>query len=133
LRDADVQPAEIGHVNAHGVATIAADLAEARALARVFGPQQVPVTALKGFFGNLASGCGAVELIGSLLGARLGAIPPTLNCDDPDPSCHLDLVRGAPRLTKNALFVNTNLTNRGQASAVVVRAEAAGTAPAAGT
>jgi 3-oxoacyl-[acyl-carrier-protein] synthase II len=133
LRDAGLEPAEIGHVNAHGAATIASDLAEARALARVFGARQVPVTALKGFFGNLVSGCGAVELVGSLLGARLGAIPPTLNCDDPDPGCHLDFVRGAPRPTNNPLFVNTNLTNRGQASALVVRAETATAAQVAGT
>ena len=59
-------PPEIGHVNAHGSATVASDLAEARAIRRVFGEGAdggVPVTALKGYFGNIVSGCGAVELI----------------------------------------------------------------------
>ena len=66
LRDAQLAPDEVGHVNAHGAATIVSDLAEARALNRVFGPKRsVPVTALKGFFGNIVSGSGAVELVGN--------------------------------------------------------------------
>ncbi len=98
------------------------DLAEARALHRVFGPgPSVPVAALKGFVGNLVSGCGAVELIASLMGVNRGLIPPTLNCDDPDPACDLDVVRGAPRPTDNPVFLNTNLTRHGQAAALVVR------------
>jgi 3-oxoacyl-[acyl-carrier-protein] synthase II len=123
LRDAGLTPGEIGHVNAHGAATQAADLAEARALARVFGEGGVPVTALKGFMGNLVSGCGAVELIGSLLGVNRGRIPRTLNCDEPDPACPIDLVRGGSRPTANPTFLTTNLTRHGQAAALVVRGE----------
>ena len=121
LRDAGLGPAEIGHVNAHGAATIASDLAESRAFTRVFGPAGVPVTALKGFMGNLVSGCGAVELIASLLGVNRGLVPPTLNCDDPDPACDLDLVLGAPRAIDNPTFLNTNLTRHGQAAALAIR------------
>ena len=79
----------LGHVNAHGAATVVSDLAEARAIGRVFGegPGGVPVTALKGYMGNIVSGCGAVELIASLLGVNRGLIPATLNCDEPDPAC----------------------------------------------
>ena len=85
LEEAGLEPAEIGHVNAHGSATRVSDLAEARAFRRIFGPGGVPVTALKGYMGNLASGCGAVELIASLIGVNRGKIPPILNCDEPDP------------------------------------------------
>jgi 3-oxoacyl-[acyl-carrier-protein] synthase II len=122
LRDAGLTPGEIGHVNAHGAATPVSDLAESRALHRVFGRDgSVPVTALKGYFGNLVSGCGAVELIGSLLGVNHGLIPPVLNCEDPDPACDLDLVLGKPRPTENPIFLKTNLTRHGQAAALVVR------------
>lgn len=123
LRDAGLSPGEVGHVNAHGAATVVSDLAEARAIRRVFNdaPAPAPVTALKGYLGNIVSGCGAVELIASLLGVNRGVIPPVLNCEEPDPECDLDLVRGAPRRTDNATFVNTNLTRHGQASALVVR------------
>jgi 3-oxoacyl-[acyl-carrier-protein] synthase II len=121
LRDAGLEPSQIGHVNAHGVAMPVSDLAEARAYARVFGAHAVPVTGLKGFMGNLVSGCGAIELIGSLLGVNRGLIPPTLNCDEPDPACPIDVVRGAPRPTESPTFVNVNLTRLGQAAALVVR------------
>ena len=71
----------------------------------------LPVTALKGYFGNLASGCGAVELIGSLIGVNRGMIPPVLNCDDPDPAWP---GRGPRRAAANPqpTFVNTNITAR---------------------
>lgn len=122
LRDGGLAPAEIGHVNAHGAATRLSDLAEARALRRVFGDRgSVAVTALKGYFGNIVSGCGAVELIASLLGVRRGLIPQTLNCDDPDPECDLDVVRDAPRPTESPIFLKTNLTRHGQAAALIVK------------
>jgi 3-oxoacyl-[acyl-carrier-protein] synthase II len=122
LRDAGLEPGQLGHVNAHGSATIDSDLAESRAFGRVFGPEGVPVTALKGYLGNIVSGCGAVELLASLISLNLGAIPPVLNCDEPDLACRLDIVRNSPRATDNLTFANTNLTRHGQAAALVVRA-----------
>jgi 3-oxoacyl-[acyl-carrier-protein] synthase II len=72
--------------------------------------------------GNLVSGCGAVELIASLLGVNQGLIPATLNCDEPDPAFgKIDLVTGSARPTDNLTFLNTNVTRHGQAAAVVVR------------
>ena len=122
LKDAGLRPDEIGHVNAHGAATVESDLAESRALARIFGDRGVPVTALKGYMGNSVSGCGGVELLASLISLRQGAIPPAINCDEIDPACPVDLVRSSPRPTTNLTFVNTNLTRHGQAAALVVRA-----------
>jgi 3-oxoacyl-[acyl-carrier-protein] synthase II len=121
LEEAGLQPSEIGHVNAHGSATRASDLAEARALQRIFGPRGVPVTALKGYMGNLASGCGAVELIASLVSVNRGKIPPILNCDQPDLEFELDLILKSPRSSRSPTFVKTNVTPLGQAAAVVVR------------
>jgi 3-oxoacyl-[acyl-carrier-protein] synthase II len=120
LHDAGLTPGDIGHVNAHGAATIVSDKAEAAAYRRVFGPRAVPVTALKGYFGNIASGGSAVELVGSLLGVNRGLIPPTLNCDEPDPALELDVVVGEPRPTKNPVFLKSSLTRHGQAAALVV-------------
>jgi 3-oxoacyl-[acyl-carrier-protein] synthase II len=121
LEDAGLNPSDIGHVNAHGSATRTSDLAEARALRRIFGAGGVPVTALKGYMGNLVSGCGSVELIASLVAASRGWIPPILNCDHPDPQMEADLVLGSPRSCDNPTFVKTNLTPLGQAAALVIR------------
>jgi 3-oxoacyl-[acyl-carrier-protein] synthase II len=121
LREAGLSPSDIGHVNAHGSATRVSDLAEARAIERIFGAKAVPVTALKGYMGNLAAGSGAVELAASLISVNQGRIPPVLNCENPDPECELDLVLKSPRATRNPTFVNTNLTPHGQASVLVIR------------
>lgn len=127
LADAGLESEQVGHVNAHGAATQASDLAEARALRRVFGSgPTVPVTALKGYIGNLASGCGAVELLASLLAVNRGLVPAVLNCDDPDPECDLDLVVGGPRPTENPTFLTTNVTRHGQAAALIVRGNPGG-------
>jgi 3-oxoacyl-[acyl-carrier-protein] synthase II len=71
--------------------------------------------------GNLVSGCGSVELIASLMAANRGMIPTILNCDRPDPEIEADLVLGSPRPAHNPIFVKTNLTPLGQASALVIR------------
>ena len=120
LRDAELEPSAIGHVNAHGAATVVSDAAEAAALGRVFG-RATPITALKGFLGNSVSGCGAIELIASLMGVNRGLIPHTLNCDRP--AFDLDFVRDRPRPTDNPVFLSANVTRHGQAAAIVVRGE----------
>jgi len=125
LREAGLPPTAIGHINAHGSGSRVGDLAEARAFHRVFGENPPPVIGLKGHMGTLASGCGAVELAASLLGLHRGLVPPTLNCENPDPACSLDVVRGRPRSIENPIFVNTNYTANGQAAALVVRATTA--------
>jgi 3-oxoacyl-[acyl-carrier-protein] synthase II len=121
LAEAGLEPAQIGHVNAHGSATKISDMAEARALERIFGARGVAVTALKGYLGNIVSGAGGVELIASLIGVNRGYIPAVLNCEQPEPGLELDLVFKSPRPTRNPTFVNTNLTPNGQAAAVVIR------------
>lgn len=122
INDADLEPAQIGHINAHGAGAKISDLAEAHAFNRVFGPgRSIPVTGLKGYIGNLASGSGSVELLGSLLGIRHGMIPATLNCDNLDPAINLDVVRGAPRPTSNPVFLKNSLTRLGQAAALVIK------------
>jgi 3-oxoacyl-[acyl-carrier-protein] synthase II len=123
IEEAGLKPADIGHVNAHGSAGRVSDLAEARAFRRIFGPGQIPVTALKGYMGTLASGCGAVEMAASLIGVNRGGIPAILNCEQPDAEIELDLdlVLKTPRPTQNPVFVTTNLTPNGQAAALVIR------------
>ncbi|MGE3822540.1 MAG: beta-ketoacyl-[acyl-carrier-protein] synthase family protein, partial [Isosphaeraceae bacterium] len=122
LRDAGLTPDAVGHVNAHGLGTVASDLAESRGIHSVFGDSRTPVTALKGYLGSLVSGCGAVELIGSLLAVNHGRVPPILNCDQPDPACApLSLVRERPLAIENPIFAKCNVTRHGQAAALIVQ------------
>lgn len=123
LRSADLSPADIGHINAHGIGLPDVDRCEAEAILDVFGPErgrQVPVTALKSFLGNSGAGSGLLELAGSILGLERGVIPFTLNYDTPDPQCPLHVVSRALQPTANKIVLKLNVTRIGQASAAVV-------------
>jgi len=120
LRDADIAAADIGHVNAHGLSDTESDREEALAINDIFGGRDVPVTALKSYFGNAGSACGSLELAGSLMAFQEGVIPRTLNYETPDPACPLNVVHGTPLATKNGVVLSINVTRMGQASALIV-------------
>jgi len=118
LRDAQMSVADIGHVNAHGLSTIEDDAYEANAIQRSLG--DVPVTALKSYFGHLGVGSGAVELVASVLGLQQGEIPRTLNYETPDSNCPIRVIRDRP-LTgalPTAITLNQNLA--GQSAALLI-------------
>ena len=121
LRDANLAPEAIGHVNAHGLSDPQMDAEEAMAIHDVFGDYatEVPVTSLKGYLGNTDSGCGTLELAGSLMALKQGVVPPTLNFENADPECPLNVVHGEPLPITNKVVLNLNFTAFGQASAVV--------------
>ena len=123
LRDAGLEPTSVGHVNAHGLSTLAVDRAEARALQRVFGSHvaQVPVVAAKSNFGNLGAGGSVVELMGSILAFRHGSLFPLLNYESPDPDCPIRAVVD-PATPPGASVLKWSVTPQGQASAIVVGA-----------
>ncbi len=122
LSDADLSPADVGHVNAHGLGTIRCDINEAAAIHNVFGKraETVPVTALKSCLGNSGAGAGTLELAGSLMALKHGFVPATLNYESPDPACILNIVHTKPLPMTNKIVLNINVTSQGQASALVV-------------
>ena len=97
LRDAGLAAADIGHVNAHGTATLAGDAAEAASLADVFGPRGVPVSATKAIHGHLLGAAGAFELAATLRALAVRRLPPTAHAAASDPALPIDLVAGAGR------------------------------------
>ncbi len=123
LRDAGATPADVGHINAHGLATPRSDAAEARAIGEVFGPlaERVPVTALKSYFGNLGAGSGVVELACSVLALREGRLPRVLNYETPDPDCPLAIVQDDATPAGRS-FLKLSTTPQGQAAVLYVTA-----------
>ncbi|WP_335972519.1 ketosynthase chain-length factor [Streptomyces sp. CA2R106] len=121
LADARVAPDEVDVVFADAAGLPALDRVEADALAAVFGPSAVPVTAPKTATGRLGSGAAPLDLAGALLALRHGVIPPTVHVT-PDPGYRIDLVTGAAReaALRTALVVARGYG--GFNSAVVVRA-----------
>lgn len=122
LKSSGVEPGDIGHINAHGLGDTVYDVNEFQAIQDTFGDKatEVPVTALKSYFGNSGSACGIVEASGSLVALKQGVIPATLNYETPDPDCPLNVVRNEPLPMDNKLFLNISTTTFGQASASVI-------------
>jgi len=109
LSDAAISPADVEYINAHGTSTVLNDVSETKAIRAALGEhsKKVPVSSNKSMFGHLLGAAGAVEAIFTVLTIRDGIIPPTLNCDTPDPECDLDYV---PNIARKAL-VNIALSN----------------------
>jgi len=97
LEDAGLTPADVGHVNAHGTSTPLNDLAESRAIHKVFGEPGPPVTSAKGLTGHSLGAAGAIEAVASALTIFHGVIPPTAGLEQLDPEIGLDVVVGAAR------------------------------------
>lgn len=97
LADAEVAPGDVGHINAHGTSTPLNDLAEAQAIAKVFGSPGPPVTSVKGVTGHALGGAGAIEAVAAVLSIDRCLIPPTAGYGEPDPEIPLDVVHGAAR------------------------------------
>lgn len=117
MESAGIQTGEVGLVKAHGVSTVADDRAEAAAIRQVLG--DAPVTALKGFFGNIDSAGGAVELATLLVSLAEGHVPATLNCTSLDPQCPVNIVT-EPRAIGSPYVVAMNHNFYGQAAAAVL-------------
>lgn len=121
LKMAGLRSNDVGHVNAHGLSTVDDDIAEASAIRDELG--DVPVTAPKSFFGNLAAGTGIVEMAASILAFAEKKIPFTLNYELPDPRCPIDVVAEKPRPLGIPTAVVLNHSRIGQAISVVLAAE----------
>ncbi|MFJ3302074.1 beta-ketoacyl-ACP synthase II [Streptomyces sp. NPDC086549] len=99
LDNTDLKPAEIVHVNAHATSTPQGDVAEIKALRKVFGDDvdHMAISATKSMTGHLLGGAGGIETVASILALVNRTAPPTINLDDLDPDVNADVVRGEPR------------------------------------
>jgi 3-oxoacyl-[acyl-carrier-protein] synthase II len=120
LRQADIGPADIDHVNAYGLSTIPCDAWEARGLEEVFDRNAAPVFAPKSYLGSLCSAGSLVEMIASLLALRNGVLPATLNCTDPDAACPVAVIRESRPVTR-PYVLKISLTDLGQCAAAVIK------------
>jgi nodulation protein E len=107
LRDAGLEPRDIGYINAHGTGTVSNDSTETAAIHKVFGEigSQIPVSSTKSLHGHALGAAGALEAIATVLAVHDGLLPPTANYNAPDPECNLNIVanRAQPANVEYAL------------------------------
>ena len=96
LKDAGVEPGQVGHVNAHATSTPAGDGNESQAIEAVFGEQatsgRLKISGTKSMTGHLLGGAGGLEAGITILSLINQILPPTINLDNVDPECRLDYV-----------------------------------------
>src|SRR6266702_4414996 len=99
LRDADVQPEQVGYINAHGTSTPYNDKFETLAIKKTFGEHayKLAVSSTKSMTGHLLGAAGGVEGVISVLSIHRNTLLPTINYVTPDPECDLDYVPNKPR------------------------------------
>ncbi len=99
LEDAQIAPADIGYVHAHGIATREADRSETRAIREVLGAraETVPVSSTKSMYGHPLGASGAIGAVVCIKAMQEGWVPPTIGLDEADPECDLDYVANTGR------------------------------------
>ena len=109
LLDAQLEAEQVDYVNAHGTSTPANDSNETAAIKTALGPRarQIPVSSTKSMTGHLLGGSGGIEAVAAVLAIGHGVVPPTINYQNPDPACDLDVVPNQAR----EQIINTALSN----------------------
>lgn len=99
LADAAMDPSEISYINAHGTATPANDATETTAIRKVFGAhaEKLAISSTKSMHGHALGAAGALEAVASLLALERSILPPTVNYNEPDPECDLDVIPNQAR------------------------------------
>jgi len=122
LKDARVQPHEIGYVNAHGSSTPLNDTTETRAIKTVFGDhaEKLQISSTKAYYGHALGASGAMEVAICALSLERGWLPPTLNLDDPDDGCDLDYIPGKGRSARVDYVLNNSFGFGGINAALVL-------------
>ena len=102
LAMAQLNPEQVGYVNAHGTSTPFNDKGETDAIKGVFGAhaKKLAVSSTKSMIGHLLGAAGGVEAVISVLAIKDGILPPTINYHEPDPDCDLDYVPHSARAVK---------------------------------
>jgi 3-oxoacyl-[acyl-carrier-protein] synthase II len=99
LKIAGIAPDKIDYVNTHGTSTPLGDLAEIKAVKKLFGEHayKLSISSTKSMTGHLLGAAGVVESIACILALQNQTVPPTINCDNLDPEIDLDVTPNAPK------------------------------------
>jgi len=128
LRDADLQPQQIGYINAHGTSTPLNDATETRAIKRALGEHayRVPVSSTKSMTGHLLGAAGALEAALCIKAIETGIIPPTMNLQHRDPECDLDYVPNAARQAQVQVVLSNSFGFGGHNACLILGAPQGG-------
>ncbi len=121
LKDARMNPDQIGYVNAHGTSTPVGDEIESQAIESLFGDhsKKLWVSSTKSMTGHTLGAAGAIESIFSILALKNGVVPPTINLDDVSDGCNLDYVPHTAREGRFEAVLNNSFGFGGTNASVI--------------
>jgi 3-oxoacyl-[acyl-carrier-protein] synthase II len=123
LKDADIEPEQVGYINAHGTSTIKNDYYETLAVKSVFGAhaEKVAISSTKSMTGHLLGAAGGVEAVICVKALETGILPPTINYEQPDPDCDLDYIPNAARERQVDVVMSNSFGFGGHNGVIVLR------------
>jgi 3-oxoacyl-(acyl-carrier-protein) synthase len=123
LNDAQLNPKDIGYINAHGTSTKLNDKVETIAIKKAFGAhaKKVMISSTKSMTGHLLGAAGGVEFVACCLVLRDGIVPPTINYEYPDPECDLDYVPNTARKANIDVCLSNSLGFGGHNATIIVK------------
>jgi nodulation protein E len=124
LRDAGLQPDEVGYINAHGTGTAGNDPVESRAIREVFGAHadKIGVSSTKSMHGHALGAAGAIEAVATVLALHNGILPPTANYLGLDPECDLDYIPNTARAAQAQAALSNSFAFGGLNAVIAFRA-----------
>jgi 3-oxoacyl-[acyl-carrier-protein] synthase II len=123
MKDAGIEPEDIGYINAHGTSTPLGDASETRVIKIAIGEERardIPISSTKGATGHTLGASGAVEAIFTTLAVQRGIVPPTINYEEADPECDLDYIPNDAREVSGLRFGMSNSFGFGGHNASIV-------------
>jgi 3-oxoacyl-[acyl-carrier-protein] synthase II len=123
LADANIGPAQIDYINAHGTGTPMNDRTETLAIKAVFGSAAaaIPISSTKSMIGHLIAAAGAVELAACVLSLKRQMIHPTINHEVPDEDCDLDYVPNRARHRRLNHVLTNSFGFGGQNASLIIK------------
>ena len=121
MREANIQPSDIVHINAHATSTPLGDIAEGLMIHATMGAaaDRVVLTSTKSMTGHLLGGAGALESIATVMAIHDRMVPPTINLDDRDPKVELDIATKPRELPQGDIAALNNSFGFGGANVAV--------------
>jgi 3-oxoacyl-[acyl-carrier-protein] synthase II len=123
IKDAKIEPNQIGYINAHGTSTPLGDISETKAVKETFGEHayKLAMSSTKSMTGHLLGAAGGIEAVFTTLALHKKMLPPTTNYTTPDPECDLDYIPNEPREAEVECALSNGFGFGGTNSAIVFR------------
>jgi len=124
LKHAKLNPTDVQYLNAHATSTGLGDIAETRAIKLAFGDYAtngLMVSSTKSMTGHMLGAAGGIELIASVMSIVDGVVPPTINVENQDPECDLDVVPNTAREAKVDVALSNSFGFGGHNASLLVK------------